>query len=46
MGERRSAYRVLVVKPEETVHLEDTSINGRIFKKWDVVYGMDSPGSG
>jgi hypothetical protein len=46
MGERRSAYRVLVVKPEETVHLEDTSAGGRIFKKWDAVYGLDSSGSG
>ena len=42
MGERRSAYRALVVKPEETVHLEDTSADGRIFKKWDVVCGLDS----
>jgi hypothetical protein len=38
MGERRSACKILVVKPEETVHLEDTSIDGRIFKKWDVIY--------
>jgi len=37
MGERRSAHRGLVVKPEETVHLEDTSVDRRIFKKWDVV---------
>jgi hypothetical protein len=46
MGERSSAYRVSVVKPEEIVHLEDTSVDRRIFKKWDVVYGLDSSGSG
>jgi len=45
-GERRSAYKILVVKPEETVHLEDTSTDGRIFKKWNVVYVLDSSGSG
>jgi hypothetical protein len=46
MGERRNAYWALVVKPAGTVHLEDTSVDGRIFKKWDVVYGLDSSGSG
>jgi hypothetical protein len=45
-GERRSAYKILVVKPEERVHLENTNIDGRIFKKSNVVYVLDSSGSG
>jgi hypothetical protein len=41
MVERRDAYRVLVGKPEERDHLEDTGlvvriILRRIFGKWDV----------
>jgi len=39
--ERRSVYRVLVVKPEERDHLEDLVVYGRItyrwiIRKWDV----------
>jgi len=32
-GERRSAYRVLVGKPEGKNHLEDLGIDGRIILK-------------
>jgi hypothetical protein len=40
IGESRSAYRVLVGKPEGKNHLEVIGIDGRIilkliFKKWD-----------
>jgi hypothetical protein len=53
MGKRRGAYRILVGKPAERDHLEDSGINGRIilrwiFKKWiegidwiDVTQGRD-----
>jgi len=34
MGNRRSAYRVLVRKPEGKNHLEDPGIDGRIILKW------------
>jgi hypothetical protein len=34
MGERRGAYRVLVVKPEEWRPTGDTGIDGRIILKW------------
>jgi hypothetical protein len=34
MGERRSAYRALVGKPEEGGHLEDPDVDGRIILKW------------
>jgi hypothetical protein len=30
----RSAYRVLVGKPEGKNHLEDLDVNGRIILKW------------
>jgi len=41
MGDMRSVYRVLVVKPERKSHLGDPRIDGRIilrqiFSKWDV----------
>jgi len=41
MGERRSAYRVLVEKPDERDDLEDPGVDGMIilkwiFRKWDV----------
>jgi hypothetical protein len=40
MGERRSAYRDFVGKPEGRNHLKDLGIDGRIilnqtFDKWD-----------
>jgi hypothetical protein len=34
MGKSRSAYRVLVGKPEERNHLEDPGVNRRIILKW------------
>jgi hypothetical protein len=34
MAERRSAYRVLVAKPEGRNHLEDPGVDGRIILKW------------
>jgi hypothetical protein len=34
MGERRGAYRALVVKPEGRSHLEDPVADGRIILKW------------
>jgi len=34
VGERRSAYRVLVGKPEGKNHLEGPGIDGRIILKW------------
>jgi hypothetical protein len=34
VGERRDAYRVLVEKPEENNHLEDTGVDGRMILKW------------
>jgi len=41
MGERKGVHRVLVGKPEERVHFEDPSVDGRIilrkmFRKLDV----------
>jgi hypothetical protein len=33
MGNRRGAYRVLVVRPEGKNHLEDLDLNGRIILK-------------
>jgi hypothetical protein len=41
MGEARGVYRVLVVKPGERAHLEDSGEDGMIilrliFRKWDV----------
>jgi hypothetical protein len=41
MGERRVLCRVLVGKPEESDHLEEPGMDGRIilrliFRKWDV----------
>jgi hypothetical protein len=46
MGEGRSAYRILVGRPEGRNHLEDPGIDGRIilkwiFKKWDGGHGLD-----
>jgi len=47
MGDGRIVYRVLVGKPEgERDHLEDTDVDGMIilkwiFRKWDVVCGLD-----
>jgi len=32
-GDRRSVYRVLVVRPEGRDHLEDLGVNGRIILK-------------
>ena len=51
MGERRGVYRVLVGKPEGKNHLGDPGVDGkiilrRIFRKWDVGYGLDRVGSG
>jgi hypothetical protein len=34
MGDRRSAYRILVEKPEGRNHLEDPGVHGRIILKW------------
>jgi hypothetical protein len=34
MGKRRSAYRVLVGKPQGRNHLEDPGVDGRIILKW------------
>jgi hypothetical protein len=44
--EGRSVYRVLVGKPEGKNHWGDPGIEGRIilrriFRKWDVGYGLD-----
>jgi hypothetical protein len=36
MGERRGAYRVLVVKPEGSNHLKDPGVDGRIILKWSI----------
>ena len=33
MRERRGAYSILMVKPEERVHLEDPGVDGRIILK-------------
>ena len=33
IGERRGTYKVLVGKPEETDHLEDVGVDGRIILK-------------
>jgi hypothetical protein len=45
IGERRGTYMVLVGKPEETDHLEDVGVDGRIILKKDlkeiVGEGMD-----
>ena len=51
MGESRGVYRVLVGRPEGKNHLEDPGLDGmiilrRIFRKWDVGYGLDRDGSG
>jgi len=35
MGERRVAYRALIGRPEESCHLEDLGIEGRIILKWN-----------
>jgi hypothetical protein len=51
-GKRRGAYRVLVGKPDaERDHLGDPDVDGRIilkriFRKWDVGFGMDRTGTG
>jgi hypothetical protein len=42
----RGAYRVLVGKPEGKSHWGDPGVGGRIiirwiFRKWDVLYGLD-----
>jgi len=34
MGERRSAYRVLVTDLRERNHLESLGIDGRVILKW------------
>ena len=34
MGDRREAYRILVVKLKERDHLEDIGIGERIILKW------------
>jgi len=34
IGETRSAYRILVGKPEERDHLEDLGVDGRITLEW------------
>jgi hypothetical protein len=44
--ERRSAYRVLVERPERKNRFEDPGIDrgiilNRIFKKWDGRHGLD-----
>jgi hypothetical protein len=47
LEERRGAYKVLVVKPEERAHhLKDPSIDGRIILRWmlrnlDGGHGLD-----
>ena len=53
MGERRDVYRVLVGKPEgkrligRSRHSLDVRIMLRkIFRKWDMGYGLDHAGSG
>jgi hypothetical protein len=38
MGERRGVHKVLVGKPEEKNHLEDTGVDGRIILRW--LFGM------
>jgi len=51
MGERRGAYRVLMGKPGERDHLEDSGVDGRITLRWTSGsgmwgYGLDRTGSG
>jgi hypothetical protein len=41
MGERRGTYGGLVVRPEESDHLDDPDVDGKIIliwilRKWDV----------
>jgi hypothetical protein len=38
MGERKGAYRALVVKPEGWNHLEDPGVDGWILLKWIFAY--------
>ena len=50
-GGRRGVYRVLVGNLRERDHLGDPDVDGRIilrriFRKWDLVYGVHRAGSG
>jgi hypothetical protein len=49
MGERKSAYRVLVGKPEGKIPLGNPFLDGRIilrriFRKWDGGHGINWSG--
>jgi len=46
MGEGRGVYRVLVRKLKERDHLGEPGVDGRIFRKRNVGYGLDRAGSG